>query len=253
MAMAAFAFLLAGGMLGIALLNRQRISTSRHEATSESDQDYAKPLMAIQGPSIVSWNVYSSTGKSDKIATRLSQLSASIYCLSNVVPKDFAVYESAINKGHLGDFKSIDGSTGRERRLQIIYNRSRLKLLESYELSNAPLFLRHNYALPLVAAFVDHETGQRMSVICAQLAEAEGALRQKQAAFLRERAEEVAGPAHQICGNERTKSSRLRQFQCRACRAGGSVGIGVYSGDQHGSWHGSFGGGICERLGYQFC
>ncbi len=147
---------------------------------------------------IVAWNVESSGSDGATIARQLGErpsYPADIYCLSEVDPSRFETYcEGAYRPVWDRRYARIDGTTGQDQRLQILYDPERFTLIESTELSSF-----HEHVLndggqisPIVALFRDRMTGNRFWLIHHQLACDQMEVRSRQAVGLRELAREKA-------------------------------------------------------------
>ena len=135
--------------------------------------------------SVVAWNLESGGSDPAVIAVQLKELGEhDIYCLSEVDPKSFEQNATA-----LGDkFMAINGKTGRDDRLQIIFNKDRFELLEQKELMEYREFTLNNgtHRSPLYARLKDKGTGFQFIVMTNHLARGNAELRKKQAIGLRE-------------------------------------------------------------------
>ena len=135
--------------------------------------------------SVLSWNVESGGSDPAVIAKQLKELGEhDIYCLSEVDPKSFEQNASA-----LGDmFMAVNGKSGRDDRLQIIFNKDRFELLEQKELMEYREFVLNNgtHRSPLYARLKDKATGLQFIVMTNHLARGNAELRTKQAIGLRE-------------------------------------------------------------------
>ncbi len=119
--------------------------------------------------SVLSWNVESGGSDPAVIAKQLKVLGEyDIYCLSEVDPKSLDQNATA-----LGDnFMAINGKTGRDDRLQIIFNKDRFELLEQKELMEYREFILNNgtHRSPLYARLKDKATGLQFIVMTNHLA-----------------------------------------------------------------------------------
>ncbi len=137
--------------------------------------------------SVIVWNVESGGSDPAVIAKQISELGGyDIYCLSEVDPKTFDQNVNALGS----KFTSINGNTGRDDRLQIIFNQDRFELLEQKELMEYREFILNNgtHRSPLYARLKDKATGLQFIVMTNHLARGNADLRTKQAIGLRERA-----------------------------------------------------------------
>lgn len=135
--------------------------------------------------SVIAWNVESGGSDPAVIATQLKELGEyDIYCLSEVAPKTFD--QNLMSLG--SKFTSINGNTGRDDRLQIIFNNERFELLEQKELMEYREFILNNgtHRSPLYARLQDRTSGVQFIVMTNHLARGNAELRTKQAIGLRE-------------------------------------------------------------------
>lgn len=134
---------------------------------------------------VIAWNVESGGSDPAVIAKQLSELGGyDIYCLSEVDPKTFDQNVTALGS----KFTTINGNTGRDDRLQIIFNKERFELLEQKELMEYREFILNNgtHRSPLYARLKDKTTGLQFIVMNNHLARGNADLRTKQAIGLRE-------------------------------------------------------------------
>ncbi|WP_372364516.1 endonuclease/exonuclease/phosphatase family protein [Candidatus Uabimicrobium sp. HlEnr_7] len=133
---------------------------------------------------IISWNVESTGADAHVVAKRIADFQGyDIWGLSEVEGKSAAqLFEKAAGKGEEHKFDSILGSTGRDQRLLIVYNKSRLKMLESFELHEVNINGR--VRSPLVAKFYDRETEETFLFMVNHLYRSRWYYRHKQAKLL---------------------------------------------------------------------
>lgn len=135
--------------------------------------------------SILAWNVESGGNDPEVIARQLSELAGyDLYCLSEVAEKNFDRYLKAVGSG----FSTVNGHTGRNDRLQIIYNNSRFELLEQKEMMEYRGFILNNgtHRSPLYLRLQDRNTGAQFIVMTNHLVRSNADLRTQQAIGLRE-------------------------------------------------------------------
>lgn len=140
---------------------------------------------------IIAWNVESEGAESDTIANDLTRFKdCQVFALSEVLRQDMRRFADAIGHANERRFHFINSNTGNDDRLQIIFDATRLKLLESRELFNvqgAEIQDREwRHRSPLVAKFRDQETGEIFFLMVNHLARGDSKLRARQAAALRE-------------------------------------------------------------------
>lgn len=154
---------------------------SEQAASVESDQ-----TPSISGTiSILAWNVESGGSDPAVIAEQLKELKGyDVVCLSEVDPDAFDVYANAVGV----NFTAINGNTGRDDRLQIIFNKERFDLLETKELMEYRAFTLNNgtHRSPLYVRLQDKVTGTQFIVMTNHLARGNAELRKEQAIGLRE-------------------------------------------------------------------
>ena len=135
--------------------------------------------------SILAWNVESGGNDPEVIAQQLTELGGyDIYCLSEVADENFDRYLTAVGSG----FTSCNGNTGRNDRLQIIYNNGRFELLDQKEMMEYRDFVLNNgtHRSPLYVRLQDKVTGIQFIVMTNHLARGNAELRKEQAIGLRE-------------------------------------------------------------------
>ncbi len=135
--------------------------------------------------SVIAWNVESGGSDPVVIAKQLKELGDyDIYCLSEVDPKTFDQNVTAIGS----KFTTINGNTGRDDRLQIIFNKERFELLEQKELMEYREFILNNgtHRSPLYARLKERTTGLQFIVMTNHLLVKRRNYETKQAIGLRE-------------------------------------------------------------------
>ena len=135
--------------------------------------------------SVLAWNLESGGSDPATIAKQLNELGEyDIYCLSEVDLKSFDRYTQSLGS----NFMSINGKTGRNDRLQIIFNKDRFELLENKEMMEYREYILNNgtHRSPLCVRLQDRETGLQFIVMTNHLARRNADLRTKQAIGLRE-------------------------------------------------------------------
>lgn len=134
--------------------------------------------------SIISWNVESTGADEHVVAKRIAGFQGyDIWGLSEVEGKNAAqLFEKAAEKGEEHEFDSVLGSTGDDQRLLIVYNKNRLKMLESFELHEVNINGR--VRSPLVAKFHDRITDETFLFMVNHLYRTRRYYRHKQAKLL---------------------------------------------------------------------
>ena len=109
---------------------------------------------------VISWNVESGDSDPEVIAERIAKLEGvDIWGLCEVPDAEAVeLYEEAAEEGEEADFDTVFGTTGRGDRLAIIYNKSRLRKVNNYELHSINPGGR--VRSPLVTHFKGKTTGQ---------------------------------------------------------------------------------------------
>jgi len=125
---------------------------------------------------LFSWNVESEGNDPQVIAKQLADLNRyDVYGLSEVLPESIELYTNAIGEG----YESIASRSGRNDRLQIIYNTKKYRLVRRLELDD--INFQYRYRSPLVAHLEDRATGQQFLVMNNHLARGRAEVREKQA------------------------------------------------------------------------
>ncbi len=140
---------------------------------------------------IVTWNVESEGTDPDVIAQQLQELGPyHLYGLTEVLRSDLRRYTDAIGHGKPTIFRYVHSATGNDDRLEIIFDTSRLQLIETRELFQARNTSlnddRWRHRSPLVAKFRDKETNRRFFLMINHLARGDADLRTQQAKGLRQ-------------------------------------------------------------------
>lgn len=143
---------------------------------------WAEPLR------ILSWNVESDGNDPAVIADQLTQLGRfDIVALQEVHSRNIGRYGNAVRQGHGSTYRYVSSITGRSDRLVIIYDSSKLHLIEVRELfSHAGMTLNDwRHRSPLVARFEHPDTGAEFFFVTVHLARGNAELRTEQARALR--------------------------------------------------------------------
>ncbi|MCY2973866.1 MAG: hypothetical protein NTW52_04270 [Planctomycetota bacterium] len=155
------------------------------QSTTDTQQPAVQKTASSETISVLAWNLESGGSDPAVIAQQLKDLGAhDIYCLTEVDPKTFEQNASSLGS----KYEAINGNTGRDDRLQIIYNKDRFELLEQKELMEYRDFILNNgnHRSPLYARLKDKATGLQFIVMTNHLARGNAELRTKQAIGLRE-------------------------------------------------------------------
>ena len=135
---------------------------------------------------LVTWNVESGDNDPAVIAAQLGNLPEfHLYGLAEVDPVNAGRYRQAV-----GDqFESLMSETGFRDRLLMMYDRTRLELLEQQELARYEGLLMNDvnrrHRSPLFATFRDRVTEESFKVVLVHLARGSSSLRTEQATALR--------------------------------------------------------------------
>lgn len=148
---------------------------------------------------IIGWNVESEGAEADTIASDLTRYrDCHVFALTEVLRQDLRRFADAIGHANEKKYLYVNSNTGHDDRLQIIFDATRLKLLESRELFNVKgtdlQDSEWHHRSPLVARFRDQETGTHFLLMVNHLARGRAHLRTQQAAALREWAREEGEP-----------------------------------------------------------
>ena len=165
-------------LAGILALQLSGLSSGRAEEVSTA---------ATQTPSIsiIAWNLEGRRSDADLMCRHLKSFSNDqIFALSEVDPERFEMYRKALGE----NYQSAAAETGRDLRLQILFDGDRFELLSREELEryrdNVLNDGRHRS--PLLVRLRDRETGMVFQVMVNHLARGDAAFRTVQAAGLRE-------------------------------------------------------------------
>lgn len=159
---------------------------SQVERTPSGEQGLpTSPTIGSGTIAILAWNVESGGSDLAVIADQLKELKGyDVVCLSEVDPDAFEKYKTAVGE----NFTAVNGNTGRDDRLQIIFNKDRFDLLETKELMEHRDFTLNNgtHRSPLYVRLQDKVTGVQFIVMTNHLARGNAELRKEQAMGLRE-------------------------------------------------------------------
>ncbi len=147
---------------------------------------FVSPLAAAPPLRVLTWNVESEGADPDVIAGQLQALPAyHVYALCEVKRTDLRRYTDAIGNGKPSLFRNIHSATGHHDRLEIIFDTSRLELLESRELfvvrRTAVNDEQWRHRSPLVAKFRDKQWNRSFLLVLNHLARGDAVLRARQA------------------------------------------------------------------------
>ena len=134
---------------------------------------------------LIAWNVESNGNDPSVIAEQIAQFSGcGVLCLSEVDSRNLERYAGALS----GQYRAVNGETGRSDRLQIIVNTERFELLESREMAQYGEYLlnKGNHRSPLYVRLKDRRLGHEFIVMTNHLARGNAEFRQAQAVGLRE-------------------------------------------------------------------
>ncbi len=136
-----------------------------------------------------SWNVESEGADPKLIAKQLPEFGKyDVYGLTEVLPESFEMFASALG----GQYASIQTGSGRNDRMQIIYNKERFELLRKMELNQ--INFEGRYRSPLVAHLKDRASGAEFLVMVNHLARGKADVRTAQAKKLVEWARDQVLP-----------------------------------------------------------
>jgi hypothetical protein len=161
----------------------------------ESTEVSVKPISVESTLRIVSWNVASHENDSPTLARQLGKLGQRANCqivaLQQVAPADLAMFGKA-----LPGFAAINGKSGGSSRLQILYDPGRIEQIRLPESGSFEGVRVGDVKgeTPLRALFRDKASGVAFWLINVHLASANAAIRNKQAAELREWARSATLP-----------------------------------------------------------
>ena len=176
----------------------QRLHAQAHAENARNDAFAMRMLTRMRAQTtngraneiwLVAWNVESGGNDPRVIDAQLASFKAryDIFGLTEVSPSNTRRYLDSI-RGHEA-FNSITTATGHGDRMMMVYNSSRVQLLESNEL-DAHAGVRLNdvdfrHRSPLAAKFRDRFSGIKCIVVLNHLARGNAELRQEQAKGLR--------------------------------------------------------------------
>lgn len=145
---------------------------------------------------ILIWNLESGASNPELIATQLAEhRQIDLFVLSEVLPTEFDRFLKAVS-GEQGKFASIDGKTGREDSLQVIFNADRLELLDEEQ----PMTLNERrvndgrHRSPIVCQFRDRPSGQIFHLVTVHMARGNAEFRTEQSIAIREWARDRLEP-----------------------------------------------------------
>ena len=163
-------------------LGRKKSAPEDHSESLNRDADYR----------ILSWNVESEGADSDVIATQLKELNTNdhydVLTLVEVMPADLKKFRYALGK----HYKYAYSKSGRNDRLEILYNEDKFELVRHFELKEINILNR--YRAPLVAHLKDRSNGTEFLVMVNHLARGKAEIRQQQASMLVEWARDQTLP-----------------------------------------------------------
>ncbi len=138
---------------------------------------------------IIAWNVESGMSNPVVIAGQLSQYqSPDLVVLTEVLPGEFDRFCGALRGQNDAVYQSVNGESGDEDRIEVIYNSQRLELLEFDEPSELAgrKVNTGRHRSPLVCLMQDRSSGQRFFVVAVHLARGNADFRKQQAIAIRE-------------------------------------------------------------------
>ena len=142
---------------------------------------------------IIAWNIESGGNDPNVIAQELKALNAAdVYCLNEVHPDNFQVYEKALGK----TFDAVHSDSGFDDRLQILYSNQKFKLLESKEMHSLN---DGRHRAPLYVRLQEKASQTEVVVVTNHLARGNAKYRKEQASGLREWAREMSATTALVC------------------------------------------------------
>jgi endonuclease/exonuclease/phosphatase family metal-dependent hydrolase len=160
--------------------------SSENQKESQPIQPASPSATAAENAfTILSWNVESGGSDPAVIAAQLKEFGGyDIVCLSEVSPETFDQYQRAVGP----QFKAINGKTGRDDSLQILFNEKRFQELQRGELARYRDIVINNdsHRSPLFVRLRDRVTNLEFIVMTNHLARGNAELRKQQAIGLRE-------------------------------------------------------------------
>ncbi|MEL7499658.1 MAG: endonuclease/exonuclease/phosphatase family protein [Planctomycetota bacterium] len=151
---------------------------------SNVDQDVFDPQQDDRefDLSFLSWNVESDGADSNVIAEQLSELNVDdrydVFGLTEVLPEDFGKFRNALGK----HYKYAYSKSGRNDRLQILYNEDKFEKVRHFELEE--INLKNRYRAPLVVHLKSLDGDYEFLVVVNHLARGKAEIRQQQATML---------------------------------------------------------------------
>ncbi len=157
------------------------------------DQQNIPEQIESEDLQVLSWNVESDGNDPDVIAKQLAEFSSyDIVALQEVRPDSCDKYVRALGESRRG----INSKSGRSDRLLIVFDSSRLKLIESIEIDeyDGHRLNDGNHRSPLIAIFEDQTTSKHFAFVTVHLARGNKTLRTEQAIGLTEWARKSSLP-----------------------------------------------------------
>lgn len=131
---------------------------------------------------LLSWNVESNGADSNVIAEQLASLNQNdrydAIALSEVLPEDLKRFRMSLGK----HYKYVYSKSGRNDRLEILYNEDRFERVRDFELNE--INIRGRYRAPLVVHLRERSSGTEFLVMVNHLARGKAEIRQQQASQL---------------------------------------------------------------------
>lgn len=131
---------------------------------------------------LLSWNIESDGAIGDVIAEQLSELNKDdrydAIGLTEVLSKDVSLFGDALGT----HYKYVFTKSGRNDRMEILYNENKFELVRHFELQD--INIKNRYRAPLVAHLKRIENGEEFLVMINHLARGKAEIRQEQAKML---------------------------------------------------------------------
>ena len=136
---------------------------------------------------MLAWNVESNGAEADTICQELTKLNADdrydVVALTEVLPADFSKFRLALGE----HYKYAFSKSGRNDRMQILYNENRFEKIRHFEIDKVNILQR--YRAPLVVHLKERKTDSRSDeseflVMVNHLARGKANIRQRQATML---------------------------------------------------------------------
>lgn len=131
---------------------------------------------------LLSWNIESEGAIGDVIAEQLSELNKDdrydVIGLTEVLPKDLDLLRDAVG----ANYKHVFTKSGRNDRMEILYNEKKFELVRHFELKDVNI--KNRYRAPLVAHLKRRESDEGFLVMLNHLARGKAEIRQEQAKML---------------------------------------------------------------------